>query len=135
MDRGTSPTAHSPSAPPLAGEECARSAQEGASPKAQQLGLPPLQLSSRSRIDPTSANIKCRNRASPISDASGGEGPHAHAATPTALILGGAHGSLAIARSLGRRGIDVALLTDHHLAGFSRFVQRKFTWDGPNSSD
>jgi D-aspartate ligase len=50
---------------------------------------------------------------------------------PAALILGGSHGSLAVARSLGRRGIDVALLTDHHLAGFSRFARRKFLWDGP----
>jgi D-aspartate ligase len=51
--------------------------------------------------------------------------------TPSALILGGSHGALAIARSLGRRGIDVALLTDHHLAGFSRFARRKFSWHGP----
>jgi D-aspartate ligase len=54
---------------------------------------------------------------------------------PVALILGGAHGSLAIARSLGRRGIDVALLTDHRLAGFSRYVRREFFWDGPGQAD
>jgi D-aspartate ligase len=54
---------------------------------------------------------------------------------PSALILGGAHGSLAIARSLGRRGIDVALLADHPLPGFSRYVGRRFAWDGPNHND
>jgi len=50
---------------------------------------------------------------------------------PSALILGGSHGALAIARSLGRRGIDVALFTDHPLAGFSRYVGRRFAWAGP----
>ena len=52
-----------------------------------------------------------------------------------ALILGGAHGSLAVARSLGRRGIDVALLTDHPLTAFSRYVGRHFKWNGPNESN
>jgi len=48
-----------------------------------------------------------------------------------ALIVGGAHGSLALARSLGRRGIPVAFLTDDHpIARFSRYVQRSFTWGG-----
>src|SRR6202035_2158438 len=58
--------------------------------------------------------------------------PHEQDAVPGALILGGAHGSLAIARSLGRRGIAVALLTDHPLAGFSRYVGRHFKWSGPS---
>ena len=48
-----------------------------------------------------------------------------------ALIVGGAHGSLALARSLGRRGIPVAFLTDDHpIAIYSRYVQRSFTWGG-----
>ncbi|HVG50594.1 MAG TPA: hypothetical protein VM867_03065, partial [Xanthobacteraceae bacterium] len=52
---------------------------------------------------------------------------------PSALILGGAHGSLAIARSLGRRGIDVSFAThDHPLAKYSRYVKRGFSWPGPN---
>jgi D-aspartate ligase len=59
------------------------------------------------------------------------DGLTALAAPPAALIIGGAHGALSIARSLGRRGIDVTLLTDHRLAGFSRYVRRKFAWDGP----
>jgi predicted ATP-grasp superfamily ATP-dependent carboligase len=75
-------------------------------------------------------------RRSPKRDGGGGrECTHAFAATPAALILGGSHGSLTIARSLGRRGIDVALLTDHPLAGFSRFARRKFSWDGPSCPD
>jgi predicted ATP-grasp superfamily ATP-dependent carboligase len=55
--------------------------------------------------------------------------------SPRALILGGAHGSLAIARSLGRRGIDVGLLTDHQLARLSRYVRRSFAWEGPARRD
>jgi D-aspartate ligase len=53
-----------------------------------------------------------------------------------ALILGGAHGSLEIARSLGRRGIPVWLVTDDNpLAMLSRFVERSFLWRGPYGSD
>lgn len=54
------------------------------------------------------------------------------ATRPTgALIVGGAHGSLALARSLGRRGIPVAFLTDDHpIAKYSRYTQRSFTWGG-----
>jgi predicted ATP-grasp superfamily ATP-dependent carboligase len=55
---------------------------------------------------------------------------------PGALIVGGAHGSLAIARSLGRRGIPVWFVThDHPLAKFSRYVSRRLTWDGPDHRD
>jgi predicted ATP-grasp superfamily ATP-dependent carboligase len=51
---------------------------------------------------------------------------------PGALIVGGAHGSLAIARSLGRRGIPVMLVTDDHpIAGFSRYTHASIAWDGP----
>jgi D-aspartate ligase len=50
-----------------------------------------------------------------------------------ALILGGAHGSLAIARSLGRRDIPVWLVTsDNPLATLSRYVDRNFFWPGPD---
>jgi D-aspartate ligase len=55
-----------------------------------------------------------------------------HNAPKGALVLGGAHGSLAIARSLGRHGIPVWLLTsDNPLATVSRYVERNFTWPGP----
>jgi predicted ATP-grasp superfamily ATP-dependent carboligase len=100
---------HSLSPPPLAGEGYARSAPEGAGRRSHAPASPPL----------------------PLFPAGGGEGPHEQAAPPSALIIGGAHGSLAIARSLGGRGIDVALLTDHPLTGFSRYVGRQFTWEGP----
>lgn len=50
-----------------------------------------------------------------------------------ALILGGAHGSLEIARSLGRRDIPVWLITsDNPLATLSRYVDRNFFWRGPD---
>ena len=48
-----------------------------------------------------------------------------------AVVLGGAHGSLEIARSLGRRGIPVWLITsDNPLAGLSRYVARSMSWPG-----
>jgi D-aspartate ligase len=50
-----------------------------------------------------------------------------------ALILGGAHGSLAVARSLGRRGIPVWFVThDHPIAKYSRCVAESMTWPGPD---
>jgi D-aspartate ligase len=53
-----------------------------------------------------------------------------------ALILGGAHGSLAIARSLGRRGIPVWLIIyDNPLATLSRYVERSFVWREPRGND
>jgi D-aspartate ligase len=53
-----------------------------------------------------------------------------------ALILGGAHGSLAVARSLGRRGIPVWFVThDHPIAKYSRYVVRSFDWAGPSRGD
>ena len=52
---------------------------------------------------------------------------------PGALIVGGAHGSLAVARSLGRRGIPVWFVThDHPLAKFSRYIKRSLAWQGPD---
>jgi len=60
--------------------------------------------------------------------------PQDHIPESGALILGGAHGSLEIARSLGRRGIPVWLVAgDYPLAGLSRYVERSFSW--PKSSD
>ncbi len=49
-----------------------------------------------------------------------------------AIVLGGAHGSLEIARSLGRLGIPVWLIiADNPLASLSRYVERSFRWRGP----
>lgn len=54
---------------------------------------------------------------------------------PGALILGGAHGSLEIARSLGRRGIPVWLVTsDNPLPTLSHYVGRNLSWPGPDWS-
>jgi len=55
---------------------------------------------------------------------------HPHAAPPGALVVGGAHVSLGLARSLGRRGIPVWLLAQHPLPRFSRYVRRCFAWPG-----
>jgi D-aspartate ligase len=53
-----------------------------------------------------------------------------------AIVLGGAHGSLEIARSLGRRGIRVWVITDDNpLAKSSRYVERSLTWAGPRGAD
>lgn len=61
--------------------------------------------------------------------------PGASSAPPGALIVGGAHVSLAVARSLGRRGIPVWLLANHPLPRFSRYVQRSFPWPGAQHSN
>jgi len=51
-------------------------------------------------------------------------------AVPGVIILGGAHGSLAVARSLGRRGIPVWFVGDDHpIAKYSRYVKRRLTWN------
>jgi D-aspartate ligase len=56
--------------------------------------------------------------------------------TAGAVILGGAHGSLAVARSLGRHGVPVWFVTnDHPIARYSRFVTRSFDWPGPDRED
>lgn len=55
---------------------------------------------------------------------------------PGALIIGGAHGALAVARSLGRRGIPVFFLThDNLIAKFSRYVTASAVWAGPEQPD
>jgi predicted ATP-grasp superfamily ATP-dependent carboligase len=52
-----------------------------------------------------------------------------------ALVVGGAHVSIAVARSLGRRGIPVWLLASHPLPRLSRYVQRSFPWPGAEHPD
>ena len=55
-------------------------------------------------------------------------------AKPGVLIVGGAIGSLAAARSLGRHGVRVWYLTDGYpLPGLSRYVARTLTWDGAHN--
>jgi len=47
------------------------------------------------------------------------------------VLLGGVHGALAAARSLGRKGIPVIYVTDDHpLPKFSRYVRESFEWPG-----
>jgi D-aspartate ligase len=53
---------------------------------------------------------------------------------PGALVVGGAHGSLAVARSLGRKGIPVWFVThDHPIASYSSYVVRRGAWPGPDA--
>ncbi len=54
---------------------------------------------------------------------------------PGALIVGGAHVSLGVARSLGRHGVPVWLLNNHPIATFSRYVQRSVPWPGADHAD
>lgn len=55
---------------------------------------------------------------------------------PGVVILGGAHNALALARSFGRKGIPVALVTDDHpLPGFSRYISHKFGWPGATAAN
>jgi len=54
---------------------------------------------------------------------------------PGALIIGGAHVSVAIARSLGRHGIPVWMLANHPIATYSRYVERSLPWPGADHPD
>jgi D-aspartate ligase len=56
---------------------------------------------------------------------------------PTAVvILGGAHGALALARSLGHHGIPVHYISnDSPLTGWSRFVDKRVHWPGADHPD
>ncbi|MBY0382598.1 MAG: ATP-grasp domain-containing protein [Xanthobacteraceae bacterium] len=52
------------------------------------------------------------------------------------VLLGGAHGALSAARSFGRKGISVFLVTDDHpLPKLSRYVTRRFGWPRTKSPD
>lgn len=52
------------------------------------------------------------------------------------IILGGAHGTLALVRDFGRLGLPVAIVTnDHPLPRLSRYAQRQFEWSGPDAPD
>jgi predicted ATP-grasp superfamily ATP-dependent carboligase len=62
--------------------------------------------------------------------------PSSRYAEVGALIIGGDHGSLAVARSLGRRGIPVCFISDDKvIAKFSRYTARSWAWAGPNHPD
>ena len=54
---------------------------------------------------------------------------------PGALIVGGAHVSIAVARSLGRHGIPVWMLANHPIATYSRYVKRSLPWPGGDHAD
>ncbi|HEY1474667.1 MAG TPA: ATP-grasp domain-containing protein [Pseudolabrys sp.] len=54
---------------------------------------------------------------------------------PGALIVGGAHVSIGIARSLGRHGIPVWLMANHPLPTYSRYVKRSFPWPGADHAE
>ena len=54
---------------------------------------------------------------------------------PGALIVGGAHVSIAIARSLGRQWVPVWLLANHPIPAYSHYVKRSFPWPGADHAD
>ncbi len=65
-----------------------------------------------------------------------GEAPALTARPPAVVILGGAHGTLALARSLGALDVPVFLVSnDTPLPGWSRYVRSKAEWSGPDSPD
>src|SRR5438552_38089 len=52
------------------------------------------------------------------------------------MLLGGAHGSLAMARGFGRLGIPVALVSnDHPLPKWSRYLHSQFNWPGAGAEN
>ena len=59
-----------------------------------------------------------------------------HGEEAGALVFGGAHGSLSVVRSLGRRGIPVWLLRrDNPIARLSRYASGSIPWEGPAHAD
>lgn len=63
-----------------------------------------------------------------------GEVPFLATQPPAVVVLGGAHGTLALARSLGCRDVSVVLVSnDTPLPGWSRYVGGKAEWSGPDS--
>jgi len=51
------------------------------------------------------------------------------------VILGGAHGTMALARSLGRQNIPVWLISnDHPLPRWSRYIKKMIRWSGPTDA-
>src|SRR5262249_7305783 len=58
-------------------------------------------------------------------------------ASPTGVILlGGAHGALAMARSFGRHRVPTVLVSnDHPMPRLSRYVGRQFRWPGAGAAD
>jgi predicted ATP-grasp superfamily ATP-dependent carboligase len=58
------------------------------------------------------------------------------AATPGVIVLGGAHGALAVIRSLGRQAVPVCYITnDHPIPGLSRYATMSARWPGPAHPD
>ena len=58
-----------------------------------------------------------------------------HSECAGVLLLGGVHSALSPARSFGRKGIPVILLTDdHQLPRLSRYVRRSFRWPGAHTT-
>jgi len=52
-----------------------------------------------------------------------------------ALVLGGSHGALAVARSLGRHDVPVWFVSDDNvLARLSRYARKSLSWPGPNAT-
>ena len=69
------------------------------------------------------------NAASTPASGRSGNGPR----STGAIVVGGAHGALALVRSLGRRGIPVWFVThDHPIATYSRYAERSCAWGGPD---
>jgi predicted ATP-grasp superfamily ATP-dependent carboligase len=66
------------------------------------------------------------------------DAPVLTAPLPGVVILGGAHNALALARSFGRKGLPVIVVSDDHpLPRFSRYVRHHFAWSGskaPNAA-
>lgn len=62
---------------------------------------------------------------------------HVSAALPPgAIVLGGAHGALAVIRSLGRQAVPVCYMTnDHPIPGLSRYAAISARWPGPAHPD
>lgn len=81
------------------------------------------------RVELSSLSLSQAQIDQPAADVEFSGAGAAPSSPPGVIIVGGAHGSVAVARSLGRQGIPVWFFGDGHpIAGYSRYVSRRFLW-------
>jgi D-aspartate ligase len=99
-------------------------------PQAAQGPEIPSSLSARVPAVLTNLRIECRPENSVVAD-----GEAANDVPPGVIVAGGLHGSLGIARSLGRRGVPVWVIAyGSAIQKASRYVERSCSWVGDDSS-
>ena len=93
-------------------------------------------MESGSTIIDTASIIDAANPPAVAAGSERGKDRRRASGMPGALVSGGAHGSLGVVRSLGRRSIPVWFLThDHPITRYSRYARSSFEWRGPGREE